>query len=260
MRILFIGDIFAKSGRKIIQDRLPGLINKNKPDFIIANIENIAHGAGISKKTFNFIKSFPINVFTSGNHILSKPDGNILLKKNPELLRPINVKGISGRGYGIFESNNGIKVGVINIQGRIYMPKTDCPFRMVDKVIEEIKKETNIIFVDFHAEATSEKRAMGYFLDGRVSALIGTHTHIQTADEEILPQGTAYLTDVGMTGPQDSVIGVKKDIIIKRFLSCLPVKFDPSKSGNMICGVIIDIDEKTGKAINIFRIRDKNET
>lgn len=257
MRILFIGDIFAKSGRCIIKDRFDMIFEKYKPDFTIANIENIAHGAGISKKTYNFISSYPIDAFTTGNHVLEKPDGNMLLEENPNILRPLNVAGLNGRGYGIFESKSGLKIGVLNIQGRVFMAKSECPFRAADMALDELKKYTNIIFVDFHAEASSEKRAMGFYLDGRVSAVIGTHTHIQTADEEILSKGTAYLTDAGMTGPQDSVIGVKKDIIIKRFLSCLPEKFEPSKSGNMICGVVVDIDENTGKALSITRVREK---
>ncbi|MDD2716369.1 MAG: TIGR00282 family metallophosphoesterase [Candidatus Wallbacteria bacterium] len=258
MKILFIGDVFAKPGRKAVEDLLPVLICRHLPDLVIANIENAAHGSGISAQTLDFFNSQEIDVYTTGNHVLEKPDALELLNNEPKLIRPANYPpGFPGRGYAVFETRKRVKVAVVNLQGTVFMPRIECPFRTMDRILNEIGSSTNLIFVDFHAEATSEKRALGYYLDGRVSAVIGTHTHVQTADEEILPKGTAFLSDAGMTGPHHSIIGMKKEIILEKFLSRLPQKFEPAAKGNILCGVLVELDERNGRGIGILRIRER---
>ncbi len=255
MNILFIGDIVGKPGRRAVKSLLPSLINKLKLDLIIANCENAAGGFGITEKVVNELFSAGIHIMTSGNHIWDKKEALALLPKEDRILRPLNYPPQApGRGSIVFRAPNSINVGLINLSGRVFMGLMDCPFRTVEKEIKDIQKETDLIVVDFHAEATSEKLAMAYFLDGKVTALIGTHTHVQTADEQILPGGTAYITDVGMTGPQTSVIGVDKDIIIEKFITQLPKKFETAKGGWMFSAVVIEADEKTGKAHNIKRL------
>jgi len=258
MNILFIGDIVGKPGRRAVKALLPNLINKLKLDIVIANCENAAGGFGITEKTAAELFSAGIHLMTSGNHIWDKKEALQLFPKEDRILRPLNYPpGVPGRGSIVINASNSVNVGIINLSGRVFMGLMDCPFRTVEREIEQIKEKTEIIIVDFHAEATSEKLAMAYFLDGRVTALLGTHTHVQTADEQIMPGGTAYITDVGMTGPQISVIGVDRQIVIEKFITQLPRKFETAKGGWMLSAVLIEVDEKTGKAISIKRLSIK---
>lgn len=255
MKIMFIGDVFGKSGRNFLAKKFLELKSKYSPDFTIVNIENISHGKGISKKAYKIVKNLDIDVFTGGNHSFANKDVYDILEEDYRLLRPHNLsKYLPGKGYGIYKSKKNISVGVINLLGNVYISKLSCPFKMAKVILKKLKSECKVIILDFHAEATSEKRAMGFLLDGEISAVLGTHTHIQTADEEILPNSTAYITDVGMTGPMDSIIGVEKEIIIKKIFNKMPVKFEPAKKRNAICGVLINVDDKTGKANFIQRI------
>ncbi|MBF0253074.1 MAG: TIGR00282 family metallophosphoesterase [Candidatus Omnitrophica bacterium] len=256
MRMLFLGDLVGKPGRDGIKAYLGKFKKENRVDFTVVNIENAASGSGLTPKLADELLGEGIDVLTSGDHIWKKRDIYDYLMVSSRIIRPLNYPdGSRGRGYTIVESLGGVKVAVINIIGRVFMGTMDCPFVAIKKILPEIKKTTNIILVDFHAEATSEKVAMGWFLDGKVSAVIGTHTHIQTADERVLPNGTAYLTDSGMTGPYDSVIGREKNIIIEHFLTQMPIKFEMASSDVRLCGAMIDIDEKTGKAEAIQRVQ-----
>ncbi|NOX20565.1 MAG: TIGR00282 family metallophosphoesterase [Nitrospirae bacterium] len=255
MNILFIGDIVGKIGRKAVKSLLPNLINKLKIDLVVANCENAAGGFGITEKTAEELFATGIDVMTSGNHIWDKKEALSYLPKEDRILRPLNFPpGVPGRGSITLKSANSIDVAIINLSGRVFMGLMDCPFRTVKEEIQRIKEKTNVIIIDFHAEATSEKQAMGYFLDGKVSAVLGTHTHVQTADEQILPEGTAYITDVGMTGPWFSIIGVKKETIIDKFVDQLPRKFDTAKGPWVFSAVVLDIDEKSGMARSIKRL------
>jgi len=254
MRILFIGDIISKSGRKALKEGLYDLRSSRDIDLVIGNVENAAGIFGITDKVIKEIKSAGVDVMTSGNHVWDKREGIALLDTRDDIIRPANYPPmVPGKGFTIKEYN-GIRVAVINIQGRIFMTPIDCPFRAMDDVLKTIPRDTVVRIVDFHAEATSEKIAMGYYLDGRVSAVIGTHTHVQTADERILSLGTAYLTDAGMTGPIDSVIGVKKEQIIDKFITGIPTRMNVAHGDSMINGVMIDVDDNTGKAHAIERI------
>lgn len=261
IKVLFIGDINGKAGRNCVKAVLPGLIKEKNIDFIIANVENAAGGFGITYETFREIKENKIDVSTMGNHTWDNKDIFTFIDNEPSLLRPANLpEDVPGRGFGVFSVNNsGIKIGVINLNGRIFMEPAQCPFRIAEKIVNEIKEITPVIIVDIHAEATSEKQAMGFFLDGKVSAVIGTHTHVPTADERILPNGTGFITDAGMTGPFDSVIGVKKDIIIRRFLNGLPEKFEIANNDIHLNGVFLSIDTDSGKTKDINRINIKYE-
>jgi len=261
INLLFIGDINGKPGRNCVKIILPGLIKEKKIDFIIANAENVAGGFGLTYETFKEIKESGIDVMTMGNHTWDNKDIFTFIQKEPSLLRPANLPpDVPGQGFGIFNiKNSGVKIGVINLNGRIFMEPAQCPFREAEKIVEEIKKTTPVIVIDIHAEATSEKQAMGFFLDGKVSAVIGTHTHVQTADERILPNGTGFITDAGMTGPFDSVIGVKKDIIVRRFLTGLPEKFEIANGDIRFNGIILNIDTETGKTKNLERIDIRHE-
>ncbi|MGH9512559.1 MAG: TIGR00282 family metallophosphoesterase [Terriglobales bacterium] len=260
MRILFIGDIFGRPGRTIVKDRLPLLIKEHAPDLVIANGENSAAGFGITPPLAEELFELGIDVLTTGNHVWDKReivDYFEMANGNQHsvarrLLRPANYH--SGMpGWGIYEGQKAhIPYAVINLQGRVFMAANDDPFRVADRLLKEIKSK--IIFVDMHAEATSEKISMGWYLDGRVTALVGTHTHIPTADERVLPGGTAYITDVGMTGPYDSVIGVKKELVIGRFLNNMPARFEAATGDVRLCAVIVDADEATGHARSIERL------
>jgi len=220
MRLLFIGDIFASPGRRIVADRLSRIVTAEYIDFVIANAENSAGGFGITPLIAEELLGLGIDVLTSGNHVWDKRELYEYLDRQPKLLRPANyVEELPGKGAGIFRSKTNIPVAVINLQGRTHMPLTECPFRKADAILNSLDPTVTIRFVDFHAELTSEKMAMGWHLNGRVSAVIGTHTHIPTADTRILSGGTAYQTDAGMTGPYNSVIGVDKDIVMRRFLT-----------------------------------------
>lgn len=256
MRILFIGDIVGKPGRQAIGELLRKVVAEYGIEFTIANGENAAGGIGITPAIAIEILDQGVDILTSGNHIWAKKEVFPFLDQENRILRPANYPPhVPGRGAGVFQSKNGEKIGVINLEGRVFMKHLDCPFRIGEKEIEALRKETPIILVDFHAEATSEKVAMGWFLDGRVTAVLGTHTHVQTSDEKILDGGTAYITDVGMTGPLDSVIGIRKQVALNRLLTQIPWKFDVATEEIELQGVVIEVDAKTGKAKDIKRIR-----
>ena len=262
MRILVIGDIIGSPGRRATKEAIRQIKNEQKIDCVIANGENLSHGIGMTKKNFEEMREAGIDFFTSGNHILKKPDiFPEMEKKKVRIIRPANFPpGVPGRGWTIVTSASGAKIAVINLLGRVFMRyNVDCPFRSLKEIVQEAKKVTDIIVVDFHAEATSEKMAMGFFMDGEVSAVVGTHTHIQTADEKILPKGTAYITDLGMTGAYDSVIGQKKEIIIQRFLTSMPLKFEIATDNVWLHGAVISVDEKTGRAQQITRIQRRSK-
>lgn len=254
MRVLFIGDIVGKTGRMAIKSLLPLILNKYKVDLVLANGENAAGGFGITEKVATELFGFGIQVITSGNHIWDKKESIPYIGREDRIVRPANYPpGVPGIGSTIIKIREK-KIGIINLSGRVFMSNIDCPFRVGIVEIERIRKETNIILIDFHAEATSEKIAFAYYVDGKVSAVIGTHTHVQTADEKILPGGTAYITDVGMTGPSDSVIGIDKEQIIERFLLQMPKKFETAKGNGIFSAVVIEIAEDSGKATAIQRL------
>jgi metallophosphoesterase (TIGR00282 family) len=256
MRILFIGDIVGKAGRQAIEGVLEKVVADHKIEFTIANGENAAGGMGITPSIAIEILDQGVDVLTSGNHIWAKKEIVPFLDEELRILRPANYPpGVPGRGSGVFDSPNGEKVGILNLEGRVFMKHLDCPFRTGEKQVELLRKEVSIIFVDFHAEATSEKMAMGWFLNGKVSAVLGTHTHVQTSDERILDGGTAYISDVGMTGPMNSVIGIRKEIALERLLTQIPWKFDVAKEAIQLQGVVIDVDSKTGRSEKIQRIK-----
>ncbi|MBN1272055.1 MAG: TIGR00282 family metallophosphoesterase [Candidatus Aminicenantes bacterium] len=253
MRVLFIGDIIGRPGRRVLKKFLPRMIEESGPTFIIANGENTAGGVGITEKVGQELFEW-VDVLSSGNHVWDKKEGISYIDREPKILRPANYPpGSPGKGSGVFLDKNGEKIGVLNLQGRVFMEPIDCPFRTADRELENLHRETTAIIIDFHAEATSEKQALGWYLDGRVSAVIGTHTHVPTADEKILPGGTAYITDVGMAGGYISVIGIRRDQAIKRFLTSRPQHFEPSKEGNFLSTVVFDIDPRSGKASSIKR-------
>lgn len=238
-----------------VEKLLPGLVEEHQIDFVIANGENAAAGFGLTPAVLDNLFGLGIDVVTSGNHLWDKKDILPRLKKEPRLLRPANYPPeVPGNYFGVYEDKQGRKIGVFNLLGRVFMPAVDCPFRIADQVIAELKKETDIIIVDMHAEATSEKIALGWYLDGRASAVIGTHTHVMTADERVLPKGTAYITDAGMTGGFDSVIGMEKEPIIEKFLTQLPTKFEVAERDVRFNGVVVEVDEQSGKALNISSV------
>ena len=258
MKILFIGDIVGSPGREAIKKLVAPLKQELQIDFVIANAENSSGGSGITSKVAAELFASGADVLTSGDHIWKKPEIFELINQEERILRPLNFpSGAPGRGASVFKARNGTKVGVININGRVFMEALECPFKAALGAAQELAKETKIIIVDIHAEATSEKIALGWYLDGKVSAIFGTHTHIQTADEKILPQGTAYITDVGMTGPYDSVIGRRVEDVLTRFLSSIPVRFEVAEGNIQLHGALVDIDEATGKARSILRIQKK---
>jgi len=258
MKILFIGDIVGKPGRRAVSDLLPGLIAECGIDLVIANCENAAAGFGVTREVVEELYNSSIDVLTSGNHIWDKREVLEFITDYETLLRPANYPAkVPGTGAVLMPTAAGEYVGVLNLAGRIFMQPIDCPFETAKSKIAELRKKTKVIIVDIHAEATSEKKAMGWYLDGEVSAVVGTHTHVQTADDEILPQGTAYISDVGMTGPFDSVIGIKKDAIIERFLTGIPNKFDVAKGDIRLQAVLLDVNSITGKANSIERISVK---
>ena len=258
MKILFIGDIVGKPGREAVKTLLPGLKKEFNLDFVIANAENAAGGSGITPKVAQELFDSGLNVLTSGDHIWKKREILEIIDKEERILRPLNFPATApGRGWGVFNAQNNFKVGVINVQGRVFMEALECPFRTTRQTQEVLSKETKIIIVDIHAEATSEKVALGWYLDGKVSCVLGTHTHIQTADERILPGGCAYITDVGMTGPCDSVIGRRIEDVLERFITSVPTRFEVAQENIQLQGVVLDIDENSGKARSITRIQKK---
>jgi metallophosphoesterase (TIGR00282 family) len=254
MRLLFIGDIFASPGRRIVAETLSGIISGERIDLVIANAENAAGGFGVTPAIAEELFAMGIDVLTTGNHIWDKREVFDYLDRQPRLLRPANYPGnLPGQGVHVGRGRNGVEVAVINLQGRTHMLPIDDPFRKADQILADLDPAVKIRFVDFHAEITSEKMALGWYLDGRITALIGTHTHVPTADTRVLPNGTAYQTDCGMTGPYDSVIGVEKDIILRRFLTGLPVRMEAAKGKVELHAVILEADEATGRAVSIRR-------
>ena len=262
MNVLFIGDIVGKPGRICLRDMLPKIRSNYEIDFVIANGENAAGGVGITRKVFDELLSYGVDSVTSGNHIWDKKDVFEFIDSQPTLLRPLNypAKTSPGKGFGVYKTPKG-PLGIINVSGTVFMPDLDSPYALVDACVAEMRKQTACIIVDFHAETTSEKISMGWYLDGRVSAVLGTHTHVQTADERLLPEGTAYITDVGMTGAYNSVLGVKKDIVIKKFLTKLPTRFEvENKPPYQFNGVVVRLDTNGGIARSIERINDLHMT
>ena len=254
MNILFIGDIFASPGRSITGRYLQQIIAEENIKLAIANAENSAGGFGVTPLIAEELLSLGLEVLTTGNHIWDKKEIFDYLPRQPRLLRPANYSDeLPGSGVLITKARNGLEVAVINLQGRTHMPPIDCPFRKADAILESLDPNVKIRFVDFHTELTSEKMAMGWHLNGRVSAVIGTHTHIPTADERILSGGTAYQTDVGMTGPYDSIIGSDKNLALRRFLTAMPVRLDAAKGGVELHATIVTVDEESGKATGIKR-------
>ncbi|MBI3208930.1 MAG: TIGR00282 family metallophosphoesterase [Candidatus Solibacter usitatus] len=256
MRLLFIGDIFASVGRKLVKEHLPFLLKDEQLDLVIANAENAAGGFGLTPQIAEDLFGMGVDVLTSGNHIWDKRDIYEYLNKQPRLLRPANYPvETPGCGLAVVPARNGVRCAVMNLQGRIYMPSSDCPFRKVDELLASLDPAITVRFVDFHAEITSEKMAMGWHVDGRVSAVVGTHTHVPTADTRILPRGTAFQTDAGMTGPYDSVIGVERDTVVRKFMTSLPARFEAAKENAQLHGVIVDVDPATGRATAVKRVR-----
>ncbi len=255
MKILFVGDVYGSPGRDMIQNYLGRLKNKYRPDLTIINGENSANGKGITEKIYKQLMEWGADVITLGNHAWDNKEIFDFVDDANRMVRPANFpKDTPGQGM-LITSVQGVKVAIINMQGRTFMPPLDDPFPVMDHLVSEAKKHTPIIFVDFHAEATSEKLAMGWHLDGKVSAVVGTHTHVQTADERVLPQGTAYITDVGMTGPYNGILGVDRESVIRKFQTSLPVRFDVSKDpATQLSAVLIDVDNKTGLSKQIDRI------
>ncbi|MFN7922943.1 MAG: TIGR00282 family metallophosphoesterase [Bryobacteraceae bacterium] len=252
MNILFIGDIFASAGRGVVYERFARIAETERIDLAIANVENAAGGFGVTPTIADEILGLGVDVMTSGNHIWDKREIYDYLERQPLLLRPANYpEGAPGSGVKVVRARNGVECAVINLQGRTYMPPVDCPFRAADRILAGLNPSVRVRFVDFHAEVTSEKIAMGWYLDGRVSAVVGTHTHVPTADARVLPKGTAYQTDAGMTGPYDSVIGVETELILKKFLTSLPSKMEAARGRVELHAVIVDVDEASGRARSI---------
>ena len=255
MRILFVGDIVGRPGRDLLRHGLAAIVEYHHIDLVIANAENAAAGFGITREIGDQLLDLGVDVMTSGNHIWDKKEALDYIGTEPRLLRPLNYPaGVPGNGSYVTRSRQGVSVGVINAMGRVFMLKIDDPFTRVLQEVEALRQKTRVIFVDFHAEATSEKMAMGWHLDGKVTAVVGTHTHVQTADERILPKGTAYLTDVGMTGPHDSIIGVEIEPALGRFLNALPARFETATGNPRLNAVVVDADEATGRATDIERL------
>jgi len=254
VKILFIGDIFGHAGRGIVADHLADIRATQQIDVVIANVENSAAGFGITPAVADELFRYGIDVMTSGNHIWDKRDIYDYFTRTPRLLRPANYpQGCPGTGLYIHETKAGARCAVMNLQGLVYMANIDNPFRKADELLASLPADVKVRFIDFHAEVTSEKMAMGWYVDGRASALVGTHTHIPTADTRILPGGTAYQTDCGMTGPYDSVIGVEKEIVLQKFLTSLPARMEPAKRSVELHSVIVEVDDQTGKALNVRR-------
>jgi len=258
VRIMMVGDIVGRPGRNAVKELVKALRAKYGLDAVIANGENAAAGSGITQQIANELYTAGIDVITMGNHTWDKKEVFEFIEHDPLLIRPANYPpGTPGKGSVVLRLRGGLKLGVINLAGRVFLPPLDCPFRAAESIVQEMRRETNLIIIDFHAEATSEKIAFGWYMDGKVSAVIGTHTHVQTADERILPLGTGYITDVGMTGPRDSVLGIDKDLVIRRFVSQLPVRFEVAGGPVQFNALLLDIDESSGKTSKIERIDEK---
>lgn len=257
MKICFVGDVMGQPGRRALAAALPRIRAEHKPEFVIVNAENAAGGFGLTPEIAQELFSLGADVLTSGNHIWDKKQILDHLDKEPRLLRPANYpEGVPGRGWGVYESVvGGPKLGVLNLEGRVYMRDLRDPFTLGRELLADLRRQTLLIVVDFHAEITSEKRALGWYLDGLATAVIGTHTHVQTADEEVMPQGTAYLTDAGMTGGRDSVIGIEVQDAFQRFLTQLPTRFTPAPGRLCLHGAIVEADATTGRALSIQRLQ-----
>ena len=258
MKILFIGDVFGKPGRRALRRHLPEIKDRFDPELTVVNAENAAGGFGVTASVLDeLLDGGEIDLLTSGNHIWDKREALDLIQDEPRLLRPHNYpEKTPGAGWSVVTASNGVEVGVLNIMGTVFMhPTLDCPFRCVDDVLARKPETLKVILVDFHAEATSEKVAMGWYLDGRVSGVVGTHTHVPTADERVLPKGTAHISDVGMTGCYNSVIGVETSGILKRFIERVPERMEPASGPGSVCGVVIDVDETSGLSRSIERVR-----
>ncbi len=255
MKILMIGDIFARPGRRIVRECLDEIVQTHGIDFIVANAENAAGGFGLTRDIVTELFDYGCHVLTGGNHTWDKREIMAVLDDDERVLRPHNYPP-ENPGSGVYVgSHDGTTVAVVNLQGRVFMPPTDCPFRAADRVLESIGEEADIVLVDLHAEATSEKYAMAWYLDGRVTALVGTHTHVQTADEGVFPKGMAYISDLGMTGPHRSIIGVNVEQSLGRFLNSRPSRFEAANGDVRLHGVVIDADEATGTARSIERVQ-----
>jgi 2',3'-cyclic-nucleotide 2'-phosphodiesterase len=255
MKILMVGDVFGEPGRAAVKKLLPKLRQQHAIDLAVVNVENAASGFGVTPQIAREVLDQGADVMTSGNHIWDRKEIVEFITKENLLLRPANFPaGTPGVGHVTVKAGPH-RVAVVNLMGRVFMTAIDCPFRKADEILSEVTRETRVVLVDMHAEATSESVAMGWYLDGRVSAVVGTHRHVQTADERVLPGGTAYITDLGMTGPIDSVSGVDKDLILQRFLTQMPVRFEPAKGPAALHGVVITVDPETGRASDIVRIR-----
>jgi len=260
MKLLFVGDVVGKPGRAALLRLLPTLVDRHRADYVVVNIENAAGGFGITPEVLAEFEDQPIDCYTSGNHIWDKKEGLVLLDENPAILRPANYpEGNPGSGLFVGETAAGIPVATINLEGQVFMKPLESPFRVADRLLAELDPEVKVILIDFHAEATSEKQALGIYLDGQVSGVVGTHTHVPTADERVLPSGTAYITDVGMTGPYQSIIGMRSDRVLKRFLLQSRASFEVAKRDVRLAGVVIEVDEATGRAERIERILIEDE-
>lgn len=255
-RVLLLGDTVGAPGRRVIQKRVAPLVASKEIDFVVVNAENIAGGSGITPDAYQDMRKAGVDVMTGGDHIYRKKEVFSILEKETRLLRPANYPDEAvGPGWCVVPARNGVEVGVLHLLGRVFMGPADCPFKMADKALNALRAKTKVIFVDIHAEATSEKIALGRYLDGRVSAVVGSHTHVQTADETILPKGTAYITDLGMTGPYDSVLGRRVDRVLHKFLTQMPAHFEVAEGDVKACGAIVTVDVSTGRAKSIERVQ-----
>ena len=255
MKLLFVGDLMGKPGRRALRDHLLGLVDEHRADYVVVNVENAAGGFGITPAVMRELEDLPVDCFSSGNHIWDKKEGLPILDADPRVLRPANYpEGNPGHGLYVGETAAGVPVATINLEGRIFMSPLESPFLAADRLLAGLPAEVRVILVDFHAEATSEKIALAHYLDGRVSAVLGTHTHVPTADARVLPGGTAFQTDVGMTGPWDSVIGMRKDKVVERFLLQTRTSFQVATGDVRLAGTVIDVDERSGRARAIQRI------
>jgi metallophosphoesterase (TIGR00282 family) len=260
MRLLFVGDVVGRPGREIVRDRLRTLASELRADLVVVNAENAAGGVGITPATAKELFRAGADVLTGGNHSWDKREILPFIEECPTLLRPANFpEGTPGRGACIVTTTGGVRVGIVNIQGRVFLHNLDDPFAVVNRVLDGLAGQVEVILVDFHAEATSEKIAMGWHLDGRVAAVVGTHTHVPTADSRVLPGGTAYITDVGMTGPYDGVIGVRKEEVLERFMTQRPVRYSVAEGDVRLAGVVVDCDPSTGFARSIERVEVRAE-
>ena len=257
MRVLFLGDVVGKPGRRAVCAVVPRLIDREQVDLVIANCENVAGTTGVDPKSARELLDAGVHVLTSGNHVWREKAIIEFIEHEPRLLRPANFPPmVPGRGWTVRETADGTPVAVVNLIGRVFMDSVDCPFRVAEQLLPELQGRARVIVVDMHGEATSEKGAMAWFLTGKVSAVLGSHTHVQTADERVLPGGTAYITDVGMCGPTDSIIGVRQELVVRRFLTRMPVKFEVAGGPAMLHGVLVDIDAETGRALAIRRVQE----